>query len=139
MKSFIFIVWALTCLPFGGVGSYEIYENFAELAGSARAQGTVTGNRYSPANVDGTVSGAYHPVVEFRDARGETIAFIDGVGSLPPDYEIGARVEVLFAPAAPRRARIHSWKRLWLAPAVLTTVGFLPLVGALFMARRLKL
>ncbi|HEY8560442.1 MAG TPA: DUF3592 domain-containing protein [Pyrinomonadaceae bacterium] len=138
MKTFIFIVLSVCCLPFAGVGLYEIYEIEREAASSAHAVGTVSGNSYQQTNIDGNVSGAYHPVVEFTGANGEKIRFTDGVGSLPQDYEPGAAVEVVYSRQQPEKARIYSWKRIWLAPSIFIAVGLLPLAVAAVIMRRLK-
>ena len=74
-------------------------------------------------------SGAsYAPVVDFRTLEGETVRFADGVGSIPPDYEVGAEVKVLYDPEDVHSARGASWKRLWLAPTILTCVGLVPIL-----------
>jgi len=85
----------------------------------------VVDNAYIVTNDNGTESGAYYPVVEFTVAE-DRVRFQDGVGSLPPDYEEGEAVEVLYERDNPREARIRSWKRLWLAPTIFVAVGLLP-------------
>ena len=139
MKIFVWIILALTCLPFLGIGLYETFENVSELRGFGRAAGTVVGNTYSQTNIDGNLAGAYQPVVEFIAPGGEKIRFTDGVGSLPADYEIGAPVEVLFNPEKPQDARLYSWKRFWLVPSILSAVGFLPIAVAFILMRYLNI
>ena len=139
MKLFISVILAFTCLPFLGVGLYEVYESKRELDASLRSVGRVTGNSYSQINIDGNLSGAYHPVVEFTDARGDKIRFTDGIGSLPADYEIGAAVEVVYNQETPDKARIYSWKRFWLAPTIFIVVGLLPVIIGIIVLRRLNL
>jgi hypothetical protein len=99
---------------------------------STEVLGTVVGNSYSTTNDGGTESGAYYPVVEFTGSDGQTVRFTDGAGSLPPDYQIGARVPVLYDPESNPPARIRSWKRLWFVPVLLVVIGLLPL--AVFLA-----
>ena len=139
MKLFVSIILACMCLPFLGVGLYEVYESKRELDSFQHTVGRVTGNTYSQTNIDGNVSGAYHPEVEFADANGKKIRFTDGIGSLPPDYETGAEVEVIFNPEAPEKARLYSWKRFWLAPSIFIAVGLLPMIIAFILMRRLNL
>lgn len=139
MKIFIIAFLALIGLPFLGVGLWEVFESVGELGESAQTVGTVTGNSYSEMNHDGNVSGAFHPRVEFTDGRGGKIRFTDGIGSLPPDYEAGAQVPVVYRSETPEKARIYSWKRFWLAPTIFIVVGLLPLSVGLVLIRRLNL
>ncbi|HET7089811.1 MAG TPA: DUF3592 domain-containing protein [Anaerolineae bacterium] len=65
--------------------------------------------------------------------------FTDGIGNLPPEYEVGAQVDVLYNPKDVDEARISSWVRLWLAPTLLTFVGTLPIligIGVAWAVRR---
>ena len=139
MKKIVSIFLAFTCLPFVCVGLYEGFQNKRELDAYAHTTGIVTGNAYSLTNTDGNVSGAYHPVVEFTDIRGNKLKFTDGIGSLPPDYETGSQVEVVFDAENSQNARIHSWKRFWLAPAIFIIVGLLPILIAFILIRRLEM
>lgn len=122
---------ALMCLPFFGVGLYEAYRSRQQLSGFRRAEGRVVDNSYATINDNGTITGAYHPVVEFRPAGGSPVRFTDGIGSLPPDYEVGAQVPVIYNPENHREARIYTWKRVWLAPTIFMAVGVLPVIVAI--------
>lgn len=117
----------LVGLPFVATGLYEANQSRQELSSFARAVGAVVDNSYRATEDNGTTSGAYYPVVEFKPADGRPVRFTDGVGSFPPDYDVGEQVDVLYNPADDFEARINSWKRLWLAPTLLTTVGALPI------------
>jgi hypothetical protein len=122
--------------PFIAVGLYESNKVWQELGAFDATRGTVVDNVYQTIQREDRIEGAYHPVVEF-EARETIVRFTDGVGSLPPDYEVGAQVDVLYNPNNARDARIDSWKRLWLAPTLLTSVGALPLL--IYLAARLIL
>jgi len=76
---------------------------------------------------------SYAPVVDFRTMEGETIRFTDGVGTIPPDYEVGAEVKVLYDPHDAHNAQVVSWKRLWLGPTLLIGSGLLPVLIAAFV------
>jgi hypothetical protein len=112
--------------PFLVIGLYEVYKTERQLKGFRVARGVVVSNSYATINDNGTLSGTYYPVVEFFTESGEKVRFTDGVGKLPPDYEEGASVDAIYNPANVGEARIKSWKRLWLAPALLCFVGLLP-------------
>jgi hypothetical protein len=60
--------------------------------------------------------------------EGQTVRFTDGVGTVPPDYEIGAEVKVLYDPDDARNAQVVSWKRLWLGPTLLICAGLVPIL-----------
>jgi hypothetical protein len=113
-------------LPFVCLGLYEVFEVQQMLSDFARVQGTVVDNTYITTNDGGAESGAYYPVAEFTPLDGSPVRFTDGIGSLPPDYAVGAQVPVLYDPADVRSARIHSWKRLWFAPTLFIAIGLLP-------------
>ncbi len=112
--------------PFVLIGACEAVETSAELRRSLRAQGTVVDNRLVIDHRDGFEEQAYQPVVEYRDADGRLRRFSDPAGSLPPDHAVGEAVEVAFDPHDPAKARLTSWKRLWLVPTLLVSVGLLP-------------
>jgi len=122
--------------PFVVIGGNEALATARELGRGARAEGTVVGNRLVSDRRDGVDEHAYVPEVEFRDLLGHSVRFTDGTGSLPPDYAVGERVQVSFARENPTRARILSWKRLWLAPTIFIVAGLLPgLVVAIVLWR----
>ena len=123
-------------LPFAAIGACEASNTRAELRRDARTQGLVVDNRLVTDQRDGIEEHAYVPVVEFRDANGRAVRFTDPNGSLPPDYASGDRVDVAFDPSDPTRARITSWKRLWLVPTILVVVGLLPSAVCAIVLRR---
>ena len=119
---------ALLGSPFLGVGLYEAYQTRKKTGTFIRTGGTVVDNQYTTTNHDGTVSGAYHPVVEFTDAAGAVVRFTEGVGSLPPDYAAGEQVTVVYNPQDPKDARVYTWKRVWFVPTLFVVIGLLPAV-----------
>lgn len=139
MKSLILIISAICGLPFVGVGLHEVYQSSREIENFAHASGTVVGNSYATVMNDGNVSGVYLPIIEFVLPDKGKIRFTDKVGSLPPDYEVGASVEIIYNVENPADARINSWKRLWLVPVLLIAVGLLPIIVGIILARRLQL
>jgi hypothetical protein len=56
---------------------------------------------------------AYVTVAEFPATDGKVIRFTDWIGSIPPDYEIGEHVRVLYNRENATKAYIYSWKRIW--------------------------
>ena len=98
---------------------YESTRSF--VASAATADGTVVDLARS-----GGSKSTWRPVVRFALPDGETVEFTGKVGSNPPSYQRGERVEVLYPPGAPQDAKIRDFLSLWF-PA--TLVGGL---GALF-------
>lgn len=123
--------------PFVAIGAHEAYETNAQLRESVRLPGTVVANRLVVDHRDGLEEHAYQPEVSFQSPDGARHRFTDGAGSLPPDYAIGEPVTVLYAAAQPQKARIASWKRLWLVPTLFVGVGLLPGVVVWFVMRRI--
>jgi len=110
--------------PFLLIGLSEAYKTVQTERSSISTRGTVVDNM----TVAFATGASYAPVVDFRTLEGETVRFTDGVGSIPPDYEVGAEVKVLYDPDDVHSARVASWKRLWLAPTILTCVGLVPML-----------
>ena len=114
--------------PFLLIGLSQVYSVVQLERSWVSTRGTVVDNVV----VARATGASYAPVVDFRTQDGEMVRFTDGVGTIPPDYEVGAEVKVLYDPDDVHSARVASWKRLWLAPTLITTVGLLPiLVGVL--------
>jgi hypothetical protein len=70
-----------------------------------------------------TSSNAYSPVVDFVAPGGQMIEFRSSFGSSPPAYEVGEKVEVLYLPDQPRKARIRGIFALWGGALILCGVG----------------
>jgi hypothetical protein len=119
---FIFIP-LLVGIPFLLIGLSETYKTVHMERTYVSTRGTVVDNVWR-AFADG--GAAYVPVVDFETQHGEVVRFQDGIGSIPPDYQVGAEVHVLYDPHDVQDARVASWKRLWLAPTLITCVGLLP-------------
>ncbi|MFF4359504.1 DUF3592 domain-containing protein [Streptomyces sp. NPDC001604] len=71
---------------------------------------------------------------------GDQPQFRGSVGSNPPSYEAGERVEVLYRADSPQDARINGFASLWLLPLIFGGLGLLATgigtVIALAMRRR---
>ncbi len=51
---------------------------------------------------------AYTPLVDFETRHGDVVRSQDGIGSIPPDYQVGAEVTVLCVPDDVQDARVIS-------------------------------
>jgi hypothetical protein len=115
-------------LPFLLIGLSEAFESLQLERRWVSTRGTVVDNYWEAFAQGGA---AYVPVVDFQTLDGQAVRFSDGIGSIPPDYQVGAEVQVLYDPDDVHHARVVSWKRLWFAPTLITCVGLLPLLIAL--------
>ena len=102
-----------------GLGAYLISDTRAFVADAVPAEGRVIDLARSRSS-DST---SYYPIVEFQTPDGTRIEFRGGVGSNPPSYTRGEAVKVLYQPAAPERARIHSTFALWGASIIVVILG----------------
>src|SRR5690349_9784154 len=83
---------------------------------------------------DSDVPPASYPVIQFHTPDGKAHEFQSNVGS---SWGVGQRVEVLYDPDTPSRARVNSFRDLWLGPALSGGMGLL-LLGALVAFLRLR-
>jgi hypothetical protein len=113
---YVFSLFGIAMLA-GGLFAYQHTRSF--LATAARAEGTVVEVIHQRSSDSST----YKPVVQFATADGRQVEFTSSVGSNPPAYSKGAKVEVLYQPSSPEQARINGFLDLWLLPAILGGMG----------------
>ncbi|GIW72147.1 MAG: hypothetical protein KatS3mg102_1689 [Planctomycetota bacterium] len=105
-------------LLLAALAAYFLWDAMGFRATAASTEGTVIGLAWTSST--GTTSHTMHtaaPVVEFT-ANGQRYRFTSSVSSNPPAYSVGERVQVLYDPEQPQRARIDSFWQLhllWLA------------------------
>jgi hypothetical protein len=58
-------------------------------------------------------SKVYNPVVTFIDQEGAAVSFTSSIGSNPPSYAKGEKVDVLYLAASPQKARIDGFMSIW--------------------------
>ena len=113
----------LISLPFFGFGVYKVVDTYIKLQGTIETEGMVVDNDLELFADGGS---AYVPVVRFTSESGEIVRFTDSVGSIPPAYEEGEKVKVLYHPDDPKEAYIKTWFRLWFGSVIWLLVGILP-------------
>ena len=119
------------------VGVFYINEDTRSfLSEATKTEGTVVHLILSYSNNSRT----YHPVVRFTDRNGKAIEFVSSTGSNPPGYSEGEKVEVLYLPAEPYKARLNSFFSLWGGSIIVGGLGgiFLLIGGGFFLAPMLK-
>lgn len=120
-------------LLFAALGGWFYLQDRSFAENGLRAQGTVVdvvGSRDS----DGDYT--YRPVVEFSDSAGERRRFVSRVGSSPPSYSTGERVNVIYEPWSPDNAIIDGFVDRYLFPVIFMSLGtlFAAIGGGLFFA-----
>jgi hypothetical protein len=92
-------VWMLFfTLLFVGYAAYFLYVDFMLGQRGVRAVGTVVG-------IDPGDESADTPIIEFRDQAGRAVTFTSHLGVNGTTGTIGAKVDILFDPLHPKRAR----------------------------------
>ncbi|MBA4067470.1 MAG: hypothetical protein C0501_27930 [Isosphaera sp.] len=81
---------------------------------------------------DGMRTCFVYPVVEFEDRSGRhhRVTLATGTAGYQP-FPVGTRVEILWPPDDPARARIRSFLHLWFFPTMFTASGLLGVAGGL--------
>ena len=74
-----------------------------------------------PSGTNGSTT--YRPVVLFYDRQGKKIEFASSASSNPPAFSKGEKVEVLYLPTAPQKAKINGFLALWGAAVILGGIG----------------
>lgn len=90
------------------------------LSSADSADGTVIRLQRKWSSDDSPV---YNPVVHFYTANGKAIEFTSSVGSNPPSFSTGERVEVLYLANAPYNAKINTFATLWLGTIIFSVLG----------------
>jgi hypothetical protein len=67
----------------------------------------------------------FYPVFRFADAGGILHTQRSAFASSDYPFEVGELVPVLYDPQIPRRAKIKTFKTLWLGPVFITAYGLL--------------
>lgn len=110
--------------------AYMLFQSASAFLDKAvSAEGTVT--ELVRSRSDDSIS--YRPVVEFTAQNGTPVEFVSSVGSNPPNYSPGERVEVLYDPANPVDAQLNSNLASWGGSVVVAGIGGLFLVSGLVM------
>jgi len=119
----IFLVVGVGLL-LGCFGAFTRTKRFLATAREARAEVVRVEERHGGSGQ----SRSYHPVLRYRTQEGATKEIVSAVGSNPPRYNKGDSVVVLYDPARPDDARIHSFANVWLVAFILGFVGVIFIV-----------
>jgi len=119
------------------IGAFYLYQSTGSfLEEATTADGTVVDFVRSRSS-DSTT---YAPVIHFIDRKGEKIEFTSSTSSNPPSYTKGEKVEVLYLPAQPQKAKINGFFALWGGVVILGGMGsvFLLIATGIILFLNLK-
>jgi hypothetical protein len=118
----------------GSVYTYFHARSFLQTA--VKAEGTVVKLVEEPGSGHGP---SYFPVFKFTDSQGWEQQANSKVGSNPPSYKVGDKVNLLYDPNDPTSAVTDTFWGVWIWPVALCGAGVFDLVFAflfVFVAMR---
>lgn len=81
----------------------------------------------------------YKPLVKFTDDKGTKIKFLSATSSNPPSYSVNEKVQVIYNPESPNKAKIKSFFSIW---GVVIILGIFVLlcftIGGIFFIKDLN-
>jgi hypothetical protein len=142
MKALKIIKYIFTIIGLGMLtGAFFIYKNTSKFLETAvTTQGTVVELVESRSSSSSDNSIMYSPVVNFIDKKGVEVKVYSSTSSNPPSYNVGEKVEVLYAPETPQDAKIKGFFSLWGGATILGILGgiFFTIGGAMFIFDKRK-
>jgi hypothetical protein len=111
------------CLVAYGILFYLRTRNF--MSRSVEVAGVVVRLEHSKDRMGTASYDSYAPVFSFTALDGKKITVTSDVASSPADFCVGESVRVLYDPADPENARIHSFFQIWGGPLIFSAAGAL--------------
>ncbi len=122
----VFRLFGIVGLIFLAVGLFTANASIVSLRKGVTAEGRVTDiAARSTGNLGAGADYTYSPIVEFKDQAGTQHSFRSKISSNPPRYAPGDRVQVVYPPDNPARARVSDGFSLFFLPAIFGGIGFL--------------
>lgn len=121
MLIFIGFLFSLIGIALLGYGIFNVFKVLRGLAESAKALGTVTGFGQQT----GKSGYIYCPQIAFSIPNGQTLKFQSDLGTQPPSYKVGQKVQVVYKTVNPQQAEIDSAMAVWFAPGCLVVIALL--------------
>jgi len=64
------------------------------------------------------------PVVDFKDQNGVQHTHYSSAGSSPPRFSVGEKIQIIYDPTDPKKARIDNFMHLWMFPLAFASGSF---------------
>jgi Protein of unknown function (DUF3592) len=125
MRSFIFLILFFCIGPFLIIGIIGIVKTGSAISHLNSAEGTVTDN-VKRLFANGTFS--YVPEIKFKTTSGKYAYFTGKTGTIPPVYQKGDKVSILYNPLNSSETMISSFRELWFEDALFVGISILLLV-----------
>jgi uncharacterized protein DUF3592 len=114
------IFFAIFGLIFAVIGLAIFWSNYQFKLKASSTTGTITGY-VSYQDSDGDT--LYKPEASFVTSQGENINFTSNVGSSFRGKDIGEKVEILYMPDNPQKAKMNTGSEMWFLPGIFTGIG----------------
>jgi hypothetical protein len=121
MKWVFLLVFGAVGAPIFIAGLVWGAKRYALMRSGFRATGTVVEN----VQVPGSKGYSIYPEVQFAAFNGKTYRFRGSTGSNSAEYEIDAKVQVIYQQDDPSVAQIADFEQFWLGPVGVGIFGFL--------------
>lgn len=106
------------------VGAFFLYKSTSEfIKNSEETEGVVVELLESRSSSSSDNSIMYKPLVAFTDEKGAEIQFASSTSSNPPSYSVNEKVDVIYSPDAPNKAKIKGFFSLWGGATILGGMG----------------
>ncbi|SFW60341.1 DUF3592 domain-containing protein [Cellulophaga fucicola] len=127
MKALNIVKYVLTVIGAGMlVGTFFLYKSTSDfIEKSVETQGTVIELLESRSKSSSDNSIMYKPLVAFTDAKGTEVEFASSTSSNPPSYSVNEKVDVIYNPESPNKAKIKGFFSLWGGAMILGILGLI--------------
>ena len=119
--SLVGVIFFLIGLGVSVSGIFSVFKIRRQVKNSVKAVGTVTGFGKRM----GKSGYIYCPQVAFTDSTGKKIEFESEIGTQPPAYTLGQRVQIIYQKDFPQKAEIDSITNLWFVPGCMLAFALL--------------
>jgi hypothetical protein len=114
-KRFLHVIALCLGLCLFATSVFLYYKTAYFVSNSVVTEGIV--ERYAESTDEDDIPGA---IIEFETSNGDIILFEDNDAQIP---SIGEKLEVIYNPSNPSKARINRWLALWSLPLITFCIG----------------
>lgn len=122
----------------GTLFMYKSTNEFLEI--SISSEGTVIDLLASRSSSSSNNSITFQPLVQFTEKKGNNIEFLSSTSSNPPSYSVGEKIEIIYNPESPNKAKIKSFFSIWGGVTIVGSLGFIFFIigGSIFLFDKKK-
>lgn len=132
----IFVKWMF--LVIGAIfflfGCHQLFTTYQFTSAALPADATVQSvERIESRDSDGRGTATYRPTLTYVDDAGDTQTARTYLSSTAYNYDIGAKVAVLYDPSSPTTVRVAGFLSIWLFGTVFAAMGAVFVMISLFL------